>query len=330
MPTLQAHELDREIRTGSFRPVYVLVGPEEFLRRLASDSLKRGVVPESAAGFNRSEFSANEHTVSEILSAARTFPFGCPRRLVIVRDLEAMTAEAQADLISYLQDPSPKTVLVLIAEDLDRRFSFYRTLREQAAMIEFPLLKGPRLEKWAEEYISGQGYRMSTTAVRKLTALAGSDVQSLVGEIEKLMIYAGDEKTIPQSAVDDMVAASRQHTVFELTDAIGRHDRQGALRLLANLLDSDESPFGIVAMIARHFRQILIAKEMLDAGRKSHEIAAGAQIPPFVLDELLRQARGFDRNAARCIFLGLAEADLRLKSSSIDPRLILEKLICHS
>ncbi len=329
MPTLSLPEFEAEIKSGTFRPVYALLGPEVYLRRQAVDLLHRNAVPEQAKSFNEFEFSAKD-PIREILIAAQTFPFGSPRRLIVVNDLELMSVEAQQkELIAYVKGPSTKTVLVLVGDELDRRLSFYRTLKEKTFMVEFPLLKGYALESWAGQYIGSLGYRIGATSLKKLVALAGSDMQSIVTEVEKLILYAGTEKSVPDTAVDKLVTESKEHTIFELTNAMGRRDSKAALRLLSNLMETEQNAIGIVVMVARHFRQMLIAIEMIDAGRRPEEIAAAAQIPGFVLNDFLRQAHGFDWQTARTIFLRLADLNLKFCSSSVDQRAMLEDLICN-
>jgi DNA polymerase-3 subunit delta len=146
--------------------------------------------------------------------------------------------------------------------------------------------------------------------------------------LEKLILYAGKEKSISDGAIEDLVRASRQHGIFELIGALARRDRSGALRSLANLLSMGEHPLVVVAMIARHCRQILIAKEHLLQGGNEREIGAAAQIPPFLLDQFLRQARAADSAEVQRMYIQLAEIDRRLKSSSGDGRMLLERLIC--
>ena len=84
----------------------------------------------------------------------------------------------------------------------------------------------------------------------------------------------------------------------------------------------------IVTMMARHYRQVLIAKEMLGARKGPAEISEAAGIPPFVLDEFLRQAKSVDSSTARRLFARLADIDRRFKSTSADHRMVLEALIC--
>jgi DNA polymerase III delta subunit len=81
-------------------------------------------------------------------------------------------------------------------------------------------------------------------------------------------------------------------------------------------------------MMARHCRQVMIAREHLAHGSPTHEIASAAQIPPFMLDQFLRQARSTDSGTIRQMFVRLADIDRRLKSSAADGRMLIEGLIC--
>jgi DNA polymerase-3 subunit delta len=142
------------------------------------------------------------------------------------------------------------------------------------------------------------------------------------------MLYSGEEKTISNAAIESLVRASRQHGIFELIGSVGQHDRNGALRSLANLLGMGEHPLVVVTMLARHCRQILIAKDCIQQGKNSRETAALAQIPFFILEQFLRQARSTETSSIQEMYLRLAAIDKQLKSSSLDGRILLESLIC--
>ena len=81
-------------------------------------------------------------------------------------------------------------------------------------------------------------------------------------------------------------------------------------------------------MMARHCRQIFIAKEGILKGDAAREISSAAQIPPFLLDQFLRQARTADASSVQEMYVRLAAIDKLLKSSSLDGRMMLESLIC--
>jgi DNA polymerase-3 subunit delta len=320
-------ELEAELNRGRIQPVYVVVGPEEYQCRQAVSLIKRKVLTPDAFAFNYAEFNAQETPIREAVEAANTYPMVSPRRLVLINDIDKIGSTDQEILLAYLEDPALRSVLILTAENLDRRTSVYKRLVEKACVAEFPKLKGFALERWAENFFRRSGFRISSASLKKIVDLAGEDMQSLANELEKLLIYAGMEKVIPDAAVDDLVSSSRQHTIFELTKALGMRDRAGALRQLGSLMDSGEKPLGIASMMARHFRQILIAKDLLEQGKSPRDAATAAQVPPYFLDEFMRHVRAIDWATVRSMYLRLAEVDYRFKSSSPDERMVLENLI---
>jgi DNA polymerase-3 subunit delta len=324
---INPEDLDKELDSGIVHPVYLLYGPEEYLIRQALSQLKKRVLNPETLAFNFAAFSGASASVGNILQALGTLPLLSSYRLVLVEQVQDMTAEDRSTLVSYLNQPHPSSSLVLVASDLDRRTGFYRSLKEKACVVDFPRLKGYGLARWAEHYVKSGGFRITSATLKRVIELVGSDLQALASEFDKLMLYSRGEDTISDEAVDNLVHKSRQHGIFELTDAVGRQDLPAALKTTGNLIESGEPPLVIVTMLARHMRQVLMAKELLDQGRKLNDISRRAKIPGFLMEEFVRQTRRFDPALARKMYHQLAKADLRLKSSGTQPRLVLESLI---
>jgi len=146
--------------------------------------------------------------------------------------------------------------------------------------------------------------------------------------LDKLLLYAGNEKNISDATVGELIGSNRQQGIFDFIDAVGDRDRNAALRTLTNLLGMGGQPLFVVTMLARHCRQVLIAKELLEQGVAVREIGIAAHIPTFKLPAFLRQARAISRETIQQMFIRLADIDRKLKSSSADGRMLLENLIC--
>jgi DNA polymerase-3 subunit delta len=320
-------ELESDLR-NAWRSVYLLMDTDEYQCTRALALIKNKAISSESADFDYSVFSAGETSTDEIIESANIYPMLSPKRLIVIHDAEKIKESAQESLTEGLKSISPRSIVVFIASELDHRKRFYKTLNEKHCVCEFPKLKGAALERWAESFVKKQGYRLSASAVKKMVELVGSDLQTLASELEKLMLYSGEEKTISNTAIESLVRASRQHGIFELIGSVGQHDRNGALRSLANLLGMGEHPLVIVTMLARHCRQILIAKDCIQQGRNSRETGALAQIPFFILEQFLRQARSTELATIQEMYLRLSAIDKHLKSSSVDGRILLESLIC--
>ena len=328
MQTGSLDELDKELKQGVIRPVYLLTGSEEYLRRKAEDRIAAYVLAPEARAFNFSEYSLDSDAIDDVLHAVETFPVASPYRLVIARELGSLPQDKEQSLLEYLQRPAKRSVLVLVTEKVDNRKALFRHLKEQHFVADFESPKPAVYAKWAGQLLRERGYRLSQGAMEKLLALAGSDFQTLIGEVEKLTLYAGDDKTIPDAAVDDLVRESCEHTAFELTDAMGRRDAAAALRLLNNLLGAGEPPLRIIGAIVWNFRNVLMVQEQLALGKNKGQILAALQINPYVLEKALTQARGLDNRSVQRLYERLAVVDLQIKSSGYDERLLIERLLC--
>jgi DNA polymerase-3 subunit delta len=321
-------ELEKDL-AKAIRSVYLVLGPEEYLCNQALTILKSRVITPDAADFDYSVFTAGDADVAEILEAANIYPMLSPRRLVVVEDAEKFKDVEAEKLLEGLIAVSPRSTVILTAAELDKRKKFYKTSQKDFCLCEFPRLKGAALERWSEAFVRKSGYRISTGALKRVIEVAGSDLLTLASEFEKLMLYAGEEKNIPDDVIEDLVRASRQQSVFDLTNAVGRRDRKGALGSLGNLLGMGEHPLVIVTMLARHCRQTLIAIEGLRERKNPRYIASAAQVPPFALEQFLAGARAVNPDTVRDMYVRLAEIDKQLKSSSLDGRALLECLICE-
>ncbi len=156
----------------------------------------------------------------------------------------------------------------------------------------------------------------------------------MASELEKLLLYTGERRRITLGDVETMVLGAKQRSLYELTDAISAKDRPRALALLQGLLNAsdggEESAIGHLYMLARTFRQMLVIleKNVRDSRAIWQALWQGFRMPPFAADDLIRQARRYKsrRDLTRALRL-IARADLELRSSPPDKRLVLERLV---
>jgi DNA polymerase-3 subunit delta len=118
-----------EARSGNLRPVYLVAGEEHRLVTDVLAALRTAALAGAVVGLNDDLFVAGEVDVERVLGAARTLPMMAQRRLVVVRSLErwepregGKSKDEPLDRIAdYLKEPSPTTVVVLVASKLDKR-----------------------------------------------------------------------------------------------------------------------------------------------------------------------------------------------------------------
>jgi DNA polymerase-3 subunit delta len=320
-----------DARTGDLAPVYVLAGGERFLLDRAALALRDATVPEAARSLAMDVIDGTQASCAEVAEKARTLPMlfgGARRRFVLVRDADGLASGGKdpAPLLAYLDAPADTTVLVLVAEKADQRSKLFGEVKKRGLLIKLDPPPPRQLSSWVQKEASTQGVSMSDGAAVRLSETVGRDLGRLAQAIVQLGLYA-DGRQVTSGDVDELIADTRERTIFELTDAVGAGDPGKTLRAVRRLLAQRESAVGAVAMLSRHVRQLMRAREL---GRASQaEAASQLGVPPFVVDTLRAQARRFDEAGLRRALLLCVEADRALKGpprGAVGEEALLERL----
>jgi DNA polymerase-3 subunit delta len=315
------------LREGEPGPLYFLYGKERYLLDRAVDLLRARVLDPRTRDFNYELFYGKEAGASRIAQAARTLPMMAKRRLILVRDADEMKADELGGLVSYVSDPAPETCLVFVGEKADQRLKFFSAFKKHGELVKLEPLYERQLPDFVRGEAKARGVTIAPDALTMMVAEIGAELGQLADAVERLAMYAGERKQITADDVDKVVATTRQRSVFELANAVGAGDRASALAMLSSMLGARESGVRIVAMLARHLRQLWITSELLQRTRDKFEIASALGIPPFFADDIIRQARTLDAAKAKRMHAALFTADKNLKSSRLDDARLLETLI---
>ena len=191
----------------------------------------------------------------------------------------------------------------------------------------------------------GQGKKTLEAQAREMILVrAGDDLRGLRQELDKLMLFVGDRPVIRATDVETIVADRGEGWIFDLTRAIGDRDARAALGQLARLLAQGEHPLKILGTVAAEIRRLLSARQSIatDLAKVWKRGMTYAQFQQYVLKDgtprltrnpyadymCFQRAARFSLSELSAYMDGLFEADLRLKSSGSQPRLVIEKLIC--
>ncbi len=336
--TLALEQLLSEAEAGRLRPVYLLVGAEQFLRRKALAALHRAAVGSDEAGFNEERFTAGEVDASAVVSAAKTLPMFAPRRFVSVSGVERWEGQKERAsrsavvspldrLADYVAAPAETTTLVLIADKLDSRRRLVLAAKKGGFLVVCDPLAGPAVVRWAQRQAEVLGHSISTAAAELLCELAGSDLSVVADALERVSLYVGRGQPLSEEAIGACVANLRVTTVWELVGAVGRRDAAGALRALDGVFEPGSGP-RLVGLLCWSARQLIRFGSAIRAGASAAEAAKRAGVPPFKVRELEEQLRAMPLPRAERWLEKLAEVDLALKGGSRLPaRLVVERAL---
>jgi DNA polymerase-3 subunit delta len=339
--------------TGKLRAGYVLAGDEIFLLDRCRAAVLKAFVPPDLRDFCLSDLDLSSTSIFEILDRAQTPSLMSPFQVIFIRNVRQLyTRGAKKEeftaLDRYFQSPNPQALLLFIADflripsdtrrmELDDKNRFERlteTLGQHCGMVELARVSDEDAMRWAATKAQEADLRLEPDAARELVDALGADMMLVSSELEKLLLYTSGRGRITLGDVETMVLSAKQRTLYELTDAISAHDRVRALALLQGLLNSsdagEDAAIGHLYMLARTFRQMLVIleKNVRDSRAIWQALWQGFRMPPFAADDLIRQARRYKsrRELTRALRL-VARADVELRSSPPDKRLVLERLV---
>ncbi|MGH7796197.1 MAG: DNA polymerase III subunit delta [Candidatus Binatia bacterium] len=239
--------------------------------------------------------------------------------------------------------------LLLTAVQVDRRTRLFKRFEELGAVLYLGLerdrsgkISRESLLEFVSQRLREAGKNVEPQAREMILARAGDDLRGLQQELEKLLLFIGDRSTIRVEDVELMVADRGEGWIFDLTRALGDRDAATALAQLARLIAQGEHPLKILGTIAAEARRLLLARQILtgDLAKLWRRGMTYQQFQQSVLKQgtsllgrnpygdyvCLQRAERFSMAELRSFMERLLDADLRLKSSGSQPRIVLEKL----
>jgi len=344
-----------EIAGDARKPGYVLLGDEAFLYAMCRRGVLRTLIPDDLKDFSLHELDLAETSIFEVLDLAQTPSLMAPFQVLFVRNVKLLYGRGQkkdefAAIEEYFRRPNPQALILFVADhialpqdlrrmdmqDKERAEKIREALGDACGVVELQRLSEDDAVQWVLREATAKGIAFTEDAARELVDALGAEMMMIASEVEKLVLYAGaiGAKQVDVSDVETMVSAAKQRNLYELTDAISLKDAPRALALLHGLLNAseggDEAAIGHVFTLAKTFRQMLVLneKQVKDQRAMWQVLWPGFRVAPFAADALIAQARRYrDRSELTRGLQWIAKADVELRSSPPDKRLVLERLV---
>lgn len=344
MAVLTRDDLRNQLKKREIAPVYLLFGAETYLRDLAAKTIANMVLDEnSLREFNENEFSLNQsENLSYALASAEQLPMIAQRRVIWITDVRVsatgtkdnLKEENEALLTAYLSRPSETSVVLFIADEIDKRRKMSKILMENSVAVEFAKFTDQELVNWARKEIKDAGFDAEEKALHQLVALVGDNLRKLTNEIKKITTAALPDKIVTYELVESLVPNTREMSNFDLTDQLFGKDRRKPLQTLKKILDDGAEPLMLLGLIAHNLRRTLMAKELMNQGVERTEVVRTMKLHPKYHEDFLKTARQSDAKKLLHIINRIAETDLAIKTSkggggNAGARMQLEMLVCE-
>ena len=326
MPLLSVAKVLQRLTQRHIDPLYLLLGEETYLIREYTSAFVEQILGTVARDFNCDILDADSDTLLEALSLARTLPMMASYRVVVLHGLHQLRKADLQQLEAYAEQPSESTALICSSHASDPK-KYLPHFWHKALLVECNRLEGAPLRDWVVNTVARHGSIITDEAVRTLLQDQQNDLWTILREIEKLCTYAGEEKEINLATVRDVCQASRLHSIFALSDAIGTRHILRALTVIDGLLNQGEPPLVIFSMIVRHLRLLWSIQQLEQQRQDMSGIAKTLTLPLHVCRRLALQSRHFSLERLGQLYDAALKADLAFKTTNKPPKAILEGLI---
>lgn len=326
--------------------IHVFYGSDDFSIHETLDEIKKGLGEPSMLTANTSRLEGAKLRPDELECAVQSVPFFGEKRLVIIDGLlgrfkpkekrgvakkaakppkegESELPKTFAALINSVPESS---VLILLDGEVSKSNALLKEISAKADIRLYAPLKGMQLESWAKKRVAAAGGTISEEALKSLVQLVGSDLWVMKGEIEKLVLYAGD-RAIETEDVQKLVGLSREASIFTLVDAVVEGRLNLANQSMNEMLESGAAPAYLLVMLARQLRLVVRAKELKNAGQSENAIQGALGLADFPFRKTLEQASRYSMVRLRDFYHRLLDTDMAIKTGRYDDELALTILV---
>ncbi len=322
-------------------PVSVVVGEEELLvgRSVAGlvaaarAALGGGPADGAAAGSGATGDVNDVHDVpaaalthGEFISLTSPSLFGGGGCVLVVRGAQDATKDVAEELAAFAASPAPEVVLVLTHAGGAKGKALLATLTGHGAR----LIECPKITRFAERMDFARaefrraGRRIDEGGLRALLDAVGSDLREIAAACDQLA--ADTAGGIDQSVVAMYYRGRAEATGFTVADRAVEGRLGDALEQLRWALSTGVSPVLITSALAQGVR-LLGRVGSAPRGQNAAALAAEVGAPPWKIDRVRQQLRGWTPDGVAGALRAVAEADAQVKGEASSPGYALERAI---
>jgi DNA polymerase-3 subunit delta len=309
--------------------IYVMVGKEKTLVDTESEKLVEKLLePEQrATGF----FNADpaEVAATEVLDELRTLPFLTEKRVVLIKSADDFVSENRELLEKYFDNPSPTGILVLTVSSWSAQTKLAKKLPSVGQLLIVSQPKRAQLSRRIMQYSrDAHGKTIGEAAAELLVELTGDELVRLYSEVDKLALFAQNERTITEQHIESLIGHNRIFNAFMVIDAVIAGDISQAICRLRKMFTEDKTAeYTAIGAFAFYFRRMFGAKVLLEKGVSTSEIAKGLRMWGDREKSFFAQLRKMTLKQIGAILQQLAATDYAIKTGQVKAEAAIERLV---
>ena len=319
-----------DIRKKIYKPIYFLMGNENYYIDRLTDFILANVLEESEKAFNEHVYYGKDISAGDIDNLARRFPMMANHQVIVIK--EAQNVKKIEDLVFYAQNPLKSTILVINYKykTLAKNKKLYKEIDKNGLIFESKKLYENQVPDWIVTYLKRKKCQIGIPAAVLLTENLGTDLSKIANELDKLVITLPQgQNKITAGLIERNIGISKDYNNFELQKALGQKDVLKANRIINYFGDNQkENPFILtITSLYGYFTKVLMYYFIRD--KASRNVASVLKVNPYFVNDYQTTARNYSSKKVVDIISILREYDLKAKgvdANQVPPGELLKEM----
>ena len=312
-----------------YAPFYLIDGEEPYYIDALTTHFENDILLPHEKDFNLITLYGKDVQWADVVNACRRFPMFAERQVVILK--EAAQLKDFNELASYLEKPSPTTVLLIEYrfKKADGKTKVVKYAKDKGLYFNSEKVKDTAMPGWIQDYGRQIGFAIGEREAQILATYLGNDLQKIANEIEKVRINVPEEKELTGAMIQKYIGISREYNIFEFAEVVTGNDMDKLYRMLNYFLVTPKAaPMPLlIGSFYGHFSKLYAANFVKGKSDKDAATALGTW-PTKVRDYIAATQRWpLARTERALMLLGKYSTMAVGIKSGTDDRELLKELI---
>lgn len=298
----------------------LLYGPDaglvrERAKRLTTTFLGKAYDDFALCDMNAGKLLDDAALLADELSAIH---FLAPKRLLLVRDAGDKLTRTIEECAAFFND---SVLLVLCADELSARSSLRLWFEKESNAAALACYHDDvrDVQEVIRKTLDSTGISTQREVIDYLSGQLGNDRYVTYQELEKLITYAGDSKSLQLSDAMALVGYNKEASFDDLVNAVADRNLQQLEKTLTLLLREGTQPVAYLRALQRYFNRLYFIRSKMAEGQSAEGVVSSLRPPVFFkqVPLLTRHVQMWSLpNIAKALRL-LVNAELSCKTSDL-------------
>lgn len=193
--------------------------------------------------------------IRDLRESARYSPAGSKYKIYIVDEVHRLSGAAFDALLKTLEEPPAHVIFIFATTE---PHSLPATILSRTQRYDFRRIPLPDLTESLRKAAEGEGIAITDDALALVARKGDGSLRDALSLFEQIQAYADGEITV--ELISDALGLVDLGLLFELTEAIHKHDSQAVLNQTSKLTQSGSDIGQFLIDLQEHLRNLLIVR----------------------------------------------------------------------